>query len=299
MFSESSLHQEILDSLQDGVYFVDRDRIIVFWNKGAETISGYSRLQVLGRPCHENLLQHIDASGNLLCLSECPLSRCMENGQPREDRVYLLRADGTRVPVWVRVAPLVTAEGEITGAVEIFSDRSSLANSFDRVNSLERMSAVDRQMGIANRRYSEAHLRARIQEGFSFGISLGLLFIKIDHFHRISETYGREIGTRVLRTVAETLIYNLRPFDFIGRWDNEAVVVMLSNVHEDGLLERADNLRMLVERSVLMVGKPIRVTVSIGATLIQPGDNLETWVERANALSEAHGGGGHNKVILG
>jgi diguanylate cyclase (GGDEF)-like protein len=193
----------------------------------------------------------------------------------------------------------VTAEGEITGAVEIFSDRSSLANSFDRVNSLERMSAVDRQMGIANRRYSEAHLRARIQEGFSFGISLGLLFIKIDHFHRISETYGREIGTRVLRTVAETLIYNLRPFDFIGRWDNEAVVVMLSNVHEDGLLERADNLRMLVERSVLMVGKPIRVTVSIGATLIQPGDNLETWVERANALSEAHGGGGHNKVILG
>jgi len=299
MFSESSLHQEILDSLQDGVYFVDRDRIIVFWNKGAETISGYSRLQVLGRPCHENLLQHIDASGNLLCLSECPLSRCMENGQPREDRVYLLRADGTRVPVWVRVAPFVTAEGEITGAVEIFSDRSSLANSFDRVNSLERMSAVDRQMGIANRRYSEAHLRARIQEGFSFGISLGLLFIKIDHFHRISETYGREIGTRVLRTVAETLIYNLRPFDFIGRWDNEAVVVMLSNVHEDGLLERADNLRMLVERSVLMVGKPIRVTVSIGATLIQPGDNLETWVERANALSEAHGGGGHNKVILG
>lgn len=299
MFSESSLHQEILDSLQDGVYFVDRDRIIVFWNKGAENISGYSRLQVLGRPCHQNLLQHIDASGNLLCLTDCPLSRSMEDGQPREDRVYLLRADGTRVPVWLRVAPLVTAKGEITGAVEVFSDRSSLANSFDRVTSLERMSAIDRQMGIANRRYTEVHLRARIVEGFSFGISLGLFFIKIDHFHRISETYGREIGSRVLRTVADTLIYNLRPFDFIGRWDNQEVVVMLSNVGENGLLERADNLRMLVERSVLMVGKPIRVTVSIGVTLIQQGDSLETWVERANQLSESRGGGSHNKVTLG
>ena len=299
MFSESSLHREILDSLQDGVYFVDRERMIVFWNKGAENISGYSRLHVLGRHCYNNLLQHIDASGTPLCMTDCPLSRAMEDGKPREDRIYLLRADGTRVPVWVRVAPLVTESGEITGAIEIFSDRSSLANAFDRVNSLERMSAVDRQMGIANRRYTEAHLNARMEESFTYGVDLGLLFIQIDHFHRITDTYGREIGARVLRMVADTLIYNLRPFDFIGRWDSQEVVAMLSNIRPESLIQRADNLRMLVERSVLMVGKPIRVTVSIGVTLIREGDTLESWIERASRLIQVQAGGSHNKVMLG
>ena len=299
MFSEGSLHREILDSLQDGVYFVDRERMIVFWNKGAETISGYSRLHVLGRHCYDNLLQHIDANGTPLCLTACPLANTMEDGKPREDRIYLLRSDGTRVPVWVRVAPLVTESGEITGAIEIFSDRSSLSNAFDRVNSLERMSAVDRQMGIANRRYTEAHLTARMDESLIYGVDLGLLFIKIDHFHRISETYGQEIGMRVLRTVADTLIYNLRPFDFIGRWDNQEIVAMLSNIRQDGLVQRADNLRMLVERSVLMVGKPIRVTVSIGVTVLRESDSLESWVERASNLIEGRAGASHNKVLFG
>ena len=299
MLSESSLHREIFDSLQDGIYFVDRDRVIAFWNKGAETISGYSRLQVLGRHCYDNLLQHIDSNGKSLCETDCPLSKAMEDGQAREDRIYLLRSDGTRVPIWVRVAPLITEKGEITGAIEIFSDRSSLANAFDRVNSLERMSAIDRQMGIANRRYTEVHLRSRMDESFTYGVDLGLLYIRIDYFHRISETYGQEIGTRVLRTVTETLIYNLRPFDFIGRWDSQEILVMMSNISAEGLVQRADNLRLLVERSVLMVGKPISVTVSIGGTLIRENDNLESWVERARLLIMGRGGVSHNKVAFG
>jgi diguanylate cyclase (GGDEF)-like protein/PAS domain S-box-containing protein len=272
--------------------------VIMFWNVGAERISGYSRLQVLGKSCCNNLLMHIDDEGSSLCMTDCPLAKTIQDGKPREVHFYLHHADGTRVPVWARVAPLCTEGGEITGAVEIFSDRPSLAGSFDRVQDLERMAAVDPQMNIANRRYSEAHLSARLEEARQLGVSLGLLMIGLDHFHRVSQTYGREIGARVLQMVAATLLHNLRPFDFIGRWDSEEIVVLFSNVVESGMAERAENLRMLVERSFLMVGKPIRVTVSIGGTFYTLDDNLESWIKRARLLMERSKTMGRNRVTL-
>jgi len=299
MFNETSLYHEILDSLQDGIYFVDRQRVIAFWNVGAERISGYSRLQVLGKSCSDNLLMHIDAEGNSMCATGCPLAHVMEDGQPREMQLYLHHVDGTRVPVWVRVAPLRTVTGEITGAAEIFSDRPSMAGSFDRVQDLERMAAVDPQMNIANRRYSETHLSARLEEARRFGVRLGLLMIGLDRFHRVNQTYGSEIGVRVLQMVAGTLLHNLRPFDFIGRWDSEEIVVLFSNIDEDGMIERAENLRMLVERSFLLVGKPIRVTVSIGGSFYLLEDSLESWVTRAHQLMESGKTQGHNRVTLG
>lgn len=298
MFNETSLYQEILDSLQDGIYLVDRQRVIVFWNVGAERISGYSRLQALGKNCHDNLLMHIDEDGMSLCLTGCPLLHTMQDGQPREMHLFLHHVDGTRVPIWVRVAPLHTADGEITGAVEIFSDRPSLAGSFDRVQDLERMAAVDPEMKIANRRYSETHLNARLEEARRFGVRQGLLMIGIDNFHRVSQTYGREMGARVLQMVVGTLLHNLRPFDFIGRWDSEEIVVLFSNVEESGLAERAENLRMLVEGSFLMVGKPIRVTISIGGTFYSLEDDLESWVKRARLLMERSKTVGRNRVTL-
>jgi diguanylate cyclase (GGDEF)-like protein/PAS domain S-box-containing protein len=298
MFNESSLYQQILDSLQDGIYIVDRQRVVVFWNMGAERISGYSRLQVLGKACFDNLLMHLDENGESLCLNKCPLAHTIEDGQPREAFVYLHHADGTRVPIWVRVSPLRTASGEITGAVEIFSDRPSLAGSFDRVQDLERMAAVDPQMNIANRRYTETHLSARLEEARRYGVRLGLLMIGLDNFHRVSQTYGREIGTRVLQMVSGTLLHNLKPFDFIGRWDSEEIIILLSNIDEHELQERADNLRMLVERSYLMVGKPIRVTVSIGASFYSQEDDLQRWVSRTYQFLDRSRNTGRNRVTL-
>ena len=50
--------EEILNSLQDGIYYLDRDRIITYWNRGAEKLTGYPAMQVIGRSCRDNLLNH-------------------------------------------------------------------------------------------------------------------------------------------------------------------------------------------------------------------------------------------------
>ena len=63
---ESRAYQTIIDNLHEGLYLVDRNRVITFWNKAAERISGYAAREVEGRSCADSILTHVDAAGNLL-----------------------------------------------------------------------------------------------------------------------------------------------------------------------------------------------------------------------------------------
>ena len=65
---------KILDSVKDGIYFVDTHRRITFWNKGAERITGFRAEEVLGTGCSDNVLEHVDIKGMGLCNGNCPVS---------------------------------------------------------------------------------------------------------------------------------------------------------------------------------------------------------------------------------
>ena len=92
--AEADLHKTIVENLSDGIYMVDRERQITYWNRGAERISGYSSAEVVGRHCFDNILGHVDAAGNSLCHSACPLAQTMSDGDAREVSIWLKHADG-------------------------------------------------------------------------------------------------------------------------------------------------------------------------------------------------------------
>ena len=77
--------QAVLEGLPNGVYVVDRERKILFWNKGAEQITGYRGQDVVGRHCQDNLLMHCDENYNGLCGDGCPLKETMFDGRPRDN----------------------------------------------------------------------------------------------------------------------------------------------------------------------------------------------------------------------
>ncbi len=115
-------YEEIVSQLHDGLYIVDCDRVIRFWNRAAELITGFSAEEVVGRTCSSNILTHVDSDGACLCTGNCPLSDVISGGQNREDEVFLHHKTGHRVPVSVRVSPLKNEKGEVVGAVELFTD---------------------------------------------------------------------------------------------------------------------------------------------------------------------------------
>ena len=81
-------YSRIIDNLYDGLYFVDRDRIIQYWNKAAERISGYTAAEVVGTSCSDNILTHVDSDGNNLCRGTCPLAMTIVDGEACEAEVF-------------------------------------------------------------------------------------------------------------------------------------------------------------------------------------------------------------------
>jgi len=299
MTENASLYCDVLDHLYDGVYFLDRQRKIFFWNKGAERITGYPAEDVMGKTCAENILCHVDPQGHNLCRNGCPAAEVMEDGKRREAEVYLLHKNGYRKPVRIRVAPIEDAGGRIVGAMEIFSDDTSPESLRRRVALLEKLSSVDPLTQLPNRRSTEAAMAARLAETRRYDVTVGILFIDIDHFKSINDRHGHETGDAVLKTVAQTIRRSLRPFDLCGRWGGEEFLVIIVNVDETYLETVAERVRALVaETRIPHEQDYLKVTVSIGATLAHRDDTADTLVDRADRLMYRSKMEGRNRISL-
>ena len=110
----------ILDSITDGVFTVDKVWRVTSFNKAAENITGISRDEAIGQPCSYVFRASI-------CERACALRHTMETGEPvRNLPIYILRADGTKVPVTISTALLKDPRGNVVGGVEIFRDMSNV-----------------------------------------------------------------------------------------------------------------------------------------------------------------------------
>lgn len=121
------LAEEILDSLNEGLYVCDRQRRILYWSKSAERITGWLADDVVGHRCMDNILCHVDKDGRCLCGEEfCPLYRSMVTDRPSTCPVIVFGKgkNGERIPMVVSVAPLRDASGQVVGGVETFHDFS-------------------------------------------------------------------------------------------------------------------------------------------------------------------------------
>ncbi len=300
MADEKNFYKNIIDNLYDGVYFVDRDRVITYWNKGAERITGYSAPQAIGRSCRDNMLNHVTASGVQLCLNHCPLAAVMEDGKEREVEVFLHHAHGHRLPVVIRATALRDETGKIIGAIETFSNNANVINTRRELREMHYVAMTDALTGIGNRRHLQGRLRAAIAEFQNNASHAGLLSLDVDHFKQFNDTYGHNTGDIVLRMVAQTMRHALRATDTTGRWGGEEFIAILNDVRDEGdLRTAAEKVRALVQHSRLDVdGQGLTVTVSIGGTLLRPGDTPESFVGRADQLMYRSKQAGRNRVTI-
>jgi diguanylate cyclase (GGDEF)-like protein/PAS domain S-box-containing protein len=292
-------YARIIDNLYDGLYFVNRDRIITYWNKAAERISGYAANEVVGRSCSDNILTHVDDEGRSLCTGMCPLAATIADKTLRSAEVYMHHKDGHRIPIFVRVTPLTDAEGNVIGGIELFTDISNQTANALRIKELEKLALLDHLTRIPNRNYIEKEIQIRFEEKKRFDIPFGILFMDIDHFKKFNDTYGHDVGDDVLKFVANTFVANSRPFDLYGRWGGEEFIGVIRNISRDDLENLGDRLRLLIKNSyVVHENKQLHVTISIGATLVKKNDTVSSLIKRADTLLYKSKAEGRNRLSI-
>ena len=297
---EKDSFEKIVENLHDGLYFVDRNRIITYWNKAAEQISGFSAKEVVGKSCAENILTHVDDEGHSLCTGLCPLAETISDGKPREAEVYMHHKAGHRIPVSIRVSTLADGRGDILGGIELFTDISNQTANELRVKELEKLALLDNLTQLANRNYIEREFQSRFEEKKRFNLSFGILFMDIDHFKNFNDTHGHDVGDMVLKYVANTFVTNSRPFDLYGRWGGEEFIGIIRNINEKDLELLGNRIRSLTEHSYIVhENEKISVTISIGATMVKEKDTIDTLIKRADTLLYKSKAAGRNRLTMG
>lgn len=294
-----NFYKKMLDNFSEGVYFVDKNRKINFWNAGAEKITGFSAKEVLNSNCYDNILNHVNDEGKKLCKEGCPLHKTIQDNQPRDTKIYLHHKDGHRVKVFVKTRPLYENE-KLIGAVEIFTDDTDKVSIIENLEKYKSLALYDQLTNLPNRRYLKSYLETRMKMFRDLNIKFGLAFIDIDHFKEFNDKYGHDLGDKVLKVVSNTYVNVLRSEDLAGRWGGEEFILIFSSIDLKGLEVVSEKIRMLVENSIIRSEEEdLFVTISVGSTLVEENDNIDSIIRRADELMYVSKQNGRNQVTIG
>lgn len=149
------------------------------------------------------------------------------------------------------------------------------------------MALTDTLTGLYNRRYFEVHLQKLLQKNLESKKSLAILYLDIDHFKEVNDTYGHGVGDEILKIFAHRMKDNLRSFDLVARLGGEEFVAILPDVLPETAHYIAERLRHSIASEPFACSAPekkLTVTTSMGAVVIEhSSDDIKSVLERADA----------------
>ncbi|MCP5432635.1 MAG: GGDEF domain-containing protein [Alphaproteobacteria bacterium] len=192
---------------------------------------------------------------------------------------------------------------ERTRALEtrLEASREEVAKLKDNLENFKAASLTDPLTGLPNRRCLDERLRQALDEARESGKPLSILMSDIDHFKAFNDNWGHQTGDQVLRLVAACLRDSVKGRDTAARYGGEEFAVILPETRLEDALTVAEQIRRTVETKRIVkrsTGQSLgTVTLSLGAATLQPGEDAEALLQRADACLYAAKRGGRNRVI--
>ena len=176
-----------------------------------------------------------------------------------------------------------------------------------RLRVFEQESITDPLTGIYNRRYLERRLTDEIARANRYGMPLSVLLIDIDHFKRVNDIYGHQVGDLVLEGMAQLIVATLRTTDIVARYGGEEIMVIAPSTPLKTAADLAERLRKVVENASFEVPVELNrdisalgVTVSIGVACFgQFARNMNDLIQNADKAMYRAKKEGRNRVVVG
>jgi diguanylate cyclase (GGDEF)-like protein/PAS domain S-box-containing protein len=298
--NDPEIYQSVLDSLQTGVYIVDRNRRIRFWNEGAEEITGYLRQDVVGRFLRDHLLTTGNETKDIDSDPDDPISLVFRDGKPSVMDVSILHKNGYRVPIVLRTNPIRNSHGAVVGAAESFEKNRTASDWTRRQAAYADFGCLDKTTGVAAQSFMETQLRENLTTFVEHNIPFGVLFIRIDRMDQFRASRGPGIVPTILRIVAQSVDNCLRPTDLVGCWGENQFLAILMECRESEVSLVGERVRKMIGKAEPeWWGDRFSVTSAVGGAGCRPGDNIEMLLARAEAsIQESIGKGGNCVTVL-
>ena len=173
---------------------------------------------------------------------------------------------------------------------------ASYRENITNTKKLEYISTHDTLTNLYNRAYFNDTIETKIKTAKRYGNEFSLILLDIDHFKKVNDTYGHNIGDEVLIQIAKILKNNIREDDMIARWGGEEFVILLSQTNLDGTYKLAEKLRVIIENSSIINEQKITASFGIG-NYNKKQTKTEFFEKVDNSLYKAKNNG-RNCVVL-
>jgi diguanylate cyclase (GGDEF)-like protein/PAS domain S-box-containing protein len=289
MVLENEVANMTLDSIGEAVLRTDGQGKVTYLNRKAEEMTGWHRDEARGRPMTD-VLRLIESAGGPAAGNAVGIAR--QEAQATKETAdctncILVRRDGFECGIEHKVTPIRNQDGNVTGTVVAFHDVSEA-----RAKSLEmsHLAQHDALTDLPNRLLFNDRLTQAIALAERQGKQLAVMFVDLDHFKKINDSLGHDIGDKLLQSVAGRLMACVRRSDTVSRLGGDEFVVLLAQVEhaEDAAYSARKILRTLAAPHMID-NKSFDINVSIGvSTYPRDGKNAEALMIRAdNAMYEA------------
>lgn len=282
------LLSSVLEVSSDGVIMTDAVGNIEYVNASFEDYTGNDRETFIGQNLQE-------------CQADYPSARFYRNmedalirGEPFRETFIDQNRDGQRVHLQQTITPIKNAQEDIIRYVAVGKD---ITHHIQHEKALKQLANTDSLTGLVNRLCFDRRLEKELERTRRHARPLSLIMLDIDHFKRINDTYGHDVGDQVLVHFAGVLLENVRLTDLCARWGGEEFALLVPETALKQAVSLAEKLRLaIVDTAFPMVRQ---ITVSIGVTEVCPGDLVDHPIKRADQALYRAKAKGRNQVMVG
>lgn len=271
---------KMAEELDISVRFVDKERKLIYVNRYAEKLTGYSIEEVLNETCGSFFESHIDKKGNELCDTKCPINFSLKNKKVYEDRHYFKNRSGDTFPVETKVAPVMDDDGKVIGAVEFMRDDRPRLAMEELKRDIQRMIPVDLLTGLYTKNKIMEYLEVKIEDSMRYGAPLGIINATLKNGEKIKKEFGSKKFDEVLQRVGYLIRMNTRKGDLCGRLGPNNFIILLPNFTEENTKNAAAKFKEILTEDSMSIF-PGEIKVAMGTAQFQEGDDIDSLVERA------------------
>lgn len=276
LLDNPKLFRHLVEDLPVGIYIVDRERRIRFWNRGAESITGHLSHDVVGH-LPEDVVQACDRRGNRLSGEQRPVTMTLAQRTPQQCNAFYLHKNGHRVAVRIRTRPIVEhgEHGDAIGGVTVLFEEAYVSR--EEASGPPMCGCRDAATGIPSRRLTRAVLNECMAGMEESHIGFGLLRIRVLGLEQFRAKHGPQSVEPFLRTAAHTLRNSLDAENFLGCWEENEFLAVLTSASPMMVAMTADVLWNLLSHSeVLWWGDRFLVEAEVAYTVATVGKDLES-----------------------
>ena len=271
-------------SLYDGYFILDEDQNYCVWSDGMAQLTGKDLNEVMGRnwQASDVKLSPINQTEN--AVQEDAVLQVFRNGRSQFGSRLCETPNSAQVSLDVYTLPVLEGT-KVNGVVQLFRSKGGVRRQTREYVELKLAATRDALTGVANRGQLETQLRHLLDdfhnhEGARF---LSVIFLDVDKFKNINDTYGHKAGDQVLVDLTRLLQHETYSGEVIARYGGEEFVVICPDTDLEAAVRRAERLRTAIGKSSIGGISGLSVTSSFGVSTAHLGDTVQTLLERADA----------------